>query len=564
MKPIGTCETRLRITGPDGVREIPLDGSGTTLGRGHNCDVRLNHATVSYRHARLSRDPFDRWIVEDLGSQNGITVGGRAITVQAIFPSETFHIRPFALDIVEGASGSSSPNRARLATDDEIGDAPVHYRRTDQDLSPAMVANLNELTAALLELSDPAQLYVHACKKLAAMFPMFAAVVRLPAASQSEPRSPHIVACHFGSIEPGSGLPDGSAIHLSRRVLEAARSTDLPVKATSTALDRANIGLTVIDMHRPHAVFSVCVSSADKTVDVLYLDVEQSQAPAGMFDFVEAIARQINFAQKNLLLSELQKQQETLQKKDRIKDQYVARVTHDIKGHLTAIQSCLHVVGFEKHALRERQLEFLQRAQNRTSQVADFVQELLELTRMQLNDEFRVSSFSLRGAIARALKAAKDCAREKSITLTSRIDDTIDRIVGNEFSITEMLHNLLFNAVKYTPEDKTVHVSVTHRGGLIQIDVCDTGIGIPAEDVPHVFDEFFRATNAKAVERDGSGLGLAIVRQIVQRHGGQVSVVSELEKGTTLTVLLPVLGPAERDRAGEVLSSNEFDSGDEL
>ncbi len=106
-----------------------------------------------------------------------------------------------------------------------------------------------------------------------------------------------------------------------------------------------------------------------------------------------------------------------------------------------------------------------------------------------------------------------------------------------------MIHNLLFNAVKYTPENRAVHLWVTRRGDQIQMEVSDTGIGIPAEDVSHVFDEFFRASNARGLDKDGSGLGLAIVRKIVQRHGGQISVVSELNRGTTFTVLLPIAHP---------------------
>ncbi len=553
MKPLDTNETRLRITGPAGVREVPLNGSGTTLGRGSECDVVLDHSNVSYRHAKISRDPFDRWIVEDLGSQNGVMVAGQPITAQAVFPCEAFHIRPFVLNIIEHTGDGCSSGHSRLTIDDEVGDAPVAYRRIDEAFSPVMVANFNEFTAALLELSEPAQLYSHACLKLATMFHALAAVVRLPAAPQPIPHSPHIVAFYSGAANEGSNSHGGAVIHLSRRVLEASRSTDTPVKAAGAPLGRANnIGLTIIDEHKPHVVFAVRMSGVGETVEVVYLDIEQSRVSAGMFDFIEAIARQINFAQKNLLFAELKKQQqalhqanEELRKKDRIKDEYVSRVTHDIKGHLTAIQSCLHVVSFDEASLSERQGEFLDRAKKRTTQVADFVKELLELTRMQLNDEFRVAPFLLRGAIQQALKAVTDCARDKSVVLTNAVVGDVGHIVGNEFSMVEMMHNLLFNAVKYTPERGAVHLRVTQCGDQIRMEVSDTGIGIPAEDVPHVFDEFFRAANAKVRERDGSGLGLAIVRQIVHRHGGQISVVSELGKGTTFSVLLPISGPSD-------------------
>jgi len=418
-----------------------------------------------------------------------------------------------------------------------------------------MVVNLNEFTTALLKLTNPAQLYGEACRSLAAMFNVLVAVVRLPVGSQPIPQAPHIVACHFGKAKNESALQTECVVPLSQRTLEAAKLTDTPVKAIGASFDQANIGLTIVDEHVPHVVFAVRMSETNRAIDVLYIDAEQSQVPQGMFDFVEAIARQINFAQKNLLLAEVQQQKQDLHQankelleKDRIKDEYVARVTHDIKGHLAAIQGCLHLVSYGKQSLGEKQCEFLGRAEKRTVQVVDFVKGLLELTRMRLSCKFEVTPFSLPEAIDRSLAAVADAAQDRSIALTSRIGEEINLITGHVFSVTEMVSNLLFNAIKYTPKNKTVHLQADKCGDRIRIDISDTGIGIPAEDLGCVFDEFFRASNAKGFERDGSGLGLAIVKQIVERHAGSISVTSQLGKGTTFTVILPISGPEGEDR----------------
>jgi signal transduction histidine kinase len=112
-------------------------------------------------------------------------------------------------------------------------------------------------------------------------------------------------------------------------------------------------------------------------------------------------------------------------------------------------------------------------------------------------------------------------------------------IIGHEFSITEMITNLLFNAVKYTPENKTVRLEAKCFEEQVRIDIIDTGIGIPAEDLESVFEEFFRAGNARKNEKDGTGLGLSIVKQIVERHGGEISVQSLEGQGSTFTVILP-------------------------
>ena len=179
------------------------------------------------------------------------------------------------------------------------------------------------------------------------------------------------------------------------------------------------------------------------------------------------------------------------------------------------------------------------RALNRNSQLTAFVKELLNLTQMRLSGRMQMEPFSLPDSISKALASVATRAKEKSIAVTSNVEPSVCHIVGNEFSINEMITNLLFNAVKYTPENKTVHLEAKGHDDHIQIDFSDTGIGIPADEIEHVFDEFFRATNAQKSEKDGTGLGLSIVKQIVERHGGKISVTSQEGQGSTFTVTLP-------------------------
>jgi len=236
----------------------------------------------------------------------------------------------------------------------------------------------------------------------------------------------------------------------------------------------------------------------------------------------------------------LRKANDQLRQKDRIKDEYVSRVTHDIKGHLAAIQSSLYIVkSGPDNSLVEQQSEFLGRAIHRTTQLTDFVKELLNLTQMRLSGRLQMDSFSLKNAISKSLASIAAKANEKSITITSDVAESVELIIGNEFSITEMITNLLFNAVKYTPEGKNIGLEAKCGDNWVEIKISDTGIGIPANEVGHVFDEFFRASNAKKSEKDGTGLGLSIVTQIVERHGGKISVQSKEGKGTTFTVRLP-------------------------
>jgi len=547
------ANTKIIISSPAGTKEATVYPAGVTLGRSVNCDVILGHDNVSRQHARISQDPFGRWIIEDLKSHNGIFIGGKRIEALAIQPGQEITIPPFTLSLKEETDKHITSLTTTIPTavsvvDKGLEENIVAYRADESAiLSAELMQHLNELTGRLLKLSNPAQLYTQACLSLASKLNTLVAVVRLPNAPQPLPASPEILACHFGSAVTGETNFNTSGLHFSKRVLEAVRSKDAPVMASSGPTGDKRLALTVVDTHKPHIVFSARVNEFDEMVDALYIDVLEDKSAKEMFDFVEAVARQVNFAQKSLFLVELKKQEQALREaniqlkeKDRVKDEYVSRVTHDIKGHLSAIQSCLHI-GTDKAfgTLNDKQADFLKRASKRTAQLTDFVKELLNLTKMRLSGEFETAPFSLPSTIEKSVTTAEQKANDKSITLTSNIDPSIDLITGNQFSINEVISNLLFNAIKYTPEGKTVHLEAKNNGDDIQLDFTDTGIGIPAEEMENVFEEFFRATNAKKSGQEGTGLGLSIVKQIVERHGGQLSVTSEQDKGSTFTVILP-------------------------
>ena len=229
-----------------------------------------------------------------------------------------------------------------------------------------------------------------------------------------------------------------------------------------------------------------------------------------------------------------------LKEKDKLKDEYVARVTHDIKGHLAAIQSCLEIVTNKTLGeLNERQAEFVGRAQTRTKKLAAFVRTLLRLTQMRLSNNIEMEDFPVPEMIESCITAVMPRAESKSISLTSNVEESFGMVFGNRFAIEEMLTNLLLNAIKYTNEGGTVELVAGYKGVFLEVVVKDSGIGIPAEDIDHVFEEFFRASNAKKVERDGTGLGLSIARQIVERHNGKIWVESVQGEGSTFKFLLP-------------------------
>jgi two-component system phosphate regulon sensor histidine kinase PhoR len=150
-----------------------------------------------------------------------------------------------------------------------------------------------------------------------------------------------------------------------------------------------------------------------------------------------------------------------------------------------------------------------------------------------------MSVFSLKETIRDALANVEKKAQDKSIGLNCNIESSVDKVFGNEFSIEEMITNLLLNAMKYTNTNGTVEINAKDDGDYVLLEIIDTGIGISTEELPKVFDEFYRATNAKRIEKDGTGLGLSIAKQIVERHSGKIWAESQEGIGTKFSFTLP-------------------------
>jgi signal transduction histidine kinase len=210
-------------------------------------------------------------------------------------------------------------------------------------------------------------------------------------------------------------------------------------------------------------------------------------------------------------------------------------VTHDIKGHLAAIKSSLDVVskGYAG-SLQPKQQEFVDRAGDRTNVLTTFVRQLLKLTQMRLSNNVQVEEFSLDLVIESALEGVRIRAADKRIQLESQIEGQDFGVSGDRLSVEEMITNLILNAIKYSPDGSHVEVKAVENSEHIVVSIQDHGIGIPADELPKIFDEFYRASNARAKERDGTGLGLSISKQIVERHGGRIWAESRLGKGTTI------------------------------
>ena len=229
-----------------------------------------------------------------------------------------------------------------------------------------------------------------------------------------------------------------------------------------------------------------------------------------------------------------------LENKDKLKNEYVLRVTHDIKGHLGAILSCLEVIRSQKTGtLNALQEEFTRRAYERTELLTAFVKDLLNLTKKRLKHDQEFEEFLLKDLVNKVVAPVRILASDKSIDFNISVDPAIHSINGDPFAIEELYSNLLLNAIKYTSAKGHVSLTIHNRPDHIVTEIADSGIGIPTAELSKIFDEFYRASNVPKDIKGGSGLGLSIVKQIIENHKGKIWVRSEPGVWTNFTFTLP-------------------------
>lgn len=239
---------------------------------------------------------------------------------------------------------------------------------------------------------------------------------------------------------------------------------------------------------------------------------------------------------------ELQLAYDKLNEADRIKSQYLRKVSHELRAPLAAVQSILKVVleGLTGEVSGKTR-EMVERAESRTWELLKLLNDLLILSRSR---EAKLEGGMERVYVSEAVKRVMGLLRarfeNKNVVVEAKIPSTLPPVLGDRESIEQLFTNLIGNAVKYTPRGGRVTIRAVSENEYLRIQVSDTGIGIPPEEIPKIFNEFYRAPNAIQFARVGTGLGLSIVKSIIDVHKGDISVQSEVGKGTTFTVRLPL------------------------
>ncbi|WP_107669969.1 cell wall metabolism sensor histidine kinase WalK [Cyanothece sp. BG0011] len=222
--------------------------------------------------------------------------------------------------------------------------------------------------------------------------------------------------------------------------------------------------------------------------------------------------------------------------------QFTADASHELRGPLTAIKASIDIMRRHPERFQAKDNRKVGAIANATEQMTRLVEDLLFLARSEkkttkANPEH--SSICLNELLQNLIDLLEPLAEEKKITLNYQVFDEVF-VMGNRDQLTRLFSNLLYNALNYTSEKGLVLVRLVQHNRLVKIAVEDTGVGISPEDLPHVFDRFWRADKARH-HSGGTGLGLSIAEAIAHSHQGKITVKSKLGVGTCFEVVLPTV-----------------------
>ena len=225
-----------------------------------------------------------------------------------------------------------------------------------------------------------------------------------------------------------------------------------------------------------------------------------------------------------------------------LRKEFVANVSHELRTPLTMIKGFVETLRDGASADPVKGPEFLATIEKHVDQLTNLVSDLLELSRLESREGLpRRARVEMASTLARVVEFMKPAAEKRRQTLELSVNGRLHAVAGDPDYLERAISNLVDNAIKYTPEGGHIRVSARQEQSQVVVDVTDTGIGIPPQDVPRVFERFYRVDKSRSREMGGTGLGLSIVKHVVQVHGGSVDVESAVGKGTTFRVRLPAI-----------------------
>jgi two-component system sensor histidine kinase SenX3 len=340
-------------------------------------------------------------------------------------------------------------------------------------------------------------------------------------------------------------VPDGVD-----QVLDALESAGVVLDPSNNVI-KASPGATALGLVwngllvHPHLV--ELVDRVRRTGDPI---TEESELPRGPFGDVmlHLSVRVARLGSRYVLL--LAEDRTESFRLDAVRRDFVANISHELKtpiGAVGLLAEALDGASDDPDQVRR----FAHRLSEESQRLARITQDIIELSRLQAADALgHAERVSVKGIVSAAIDQNRVAAETRHIELATR-GDKAAQVLGDEALLVTAVHNLIANAIQYSPDDSRVGIGVRTVDGVVEIAVTDQGEGIPEEDLHRVFERFFRVDQARSRNTGGTGLGLSIVKHAVQNHGGEVRVWSQPGRGSTFTIRLPEASAIDTPRRGD-------------
>ncbi|MBR5236397.1 MAG: HAMP domain-containing protein [Clostridia bacterium] len=236
------------------------------------------------------------------------------------------------------------------------------------------------------------------------------------------------------------------------------------------------------------------------------------------------------------------------QKLENSRREFVANVSHELRTPLATIQSYAETL-LDMVDGTEMPTSFINTIMNETGRMTRLVKDLLVLSSLEQSDQLKKTEFNMKTLLTDVVDTMELVAKEQGhrLTLTARAFSR--PFYGDRDRLEQVLYNIISNSIKYTPNGGKIEISAGQVYNSVYIKVKDNGIGIPEKDLGRLFERFYRVDKARSREKGGTGLGLAISKNIVDAHEGTISVASQVDEGTEVTITLPLLPPVKKEES---------------
>lgn len=230
---------------------------------------------------------------------------------------------------------------------------------------------------------------------------------------------------------------------------------------------------------------------------------------------------------------------QTLERYQTNRNEFFSNITHELKTPLTYVKGYANAVRHEMYQSEEEKQEFLEIIENEADHISNLMDDLTDLSKIEEGKiDLNKEAFNLNMLAEEMMRRSQFRANQKGLKLNVHTPNTPIHLYADKNRMEQIFTNLIENAVRYT-EKGEIKIEVTDIGNHIQVKIIDTGIGIKKQDIPFLFERFYRVDKSRSRANGGTGLGLSIVKNLVEMHEGTIDFDSELNKGTTVTLTFP-------------------------